>query len=250
MTLSAIVPLLNEEENIASLVAEIQQARAHCPISEIILIDDGSTDQTAKVVQTLQQNDPTILLVQHNQAGGQSLALRSGIRAATGPLVVTMDGDGQNDPADIPALYQAYMAAGAVEAYNFRMAAGQRRKRMDSVVKKFTSRTGNAIRSFILKDGVRDTGCSLKLFHKNDYLALPFFNHMHRFLPALFRREHGHIILIDVNHRTRQKGVSKYGFWDRLWAGIFDLTGVYWLLKRGPKKLTITRNHTRTRSKE
>lgn len=239
MTISVVVPLLNEAENISELVREIQAARQLCPITEIVLVDDGSTDSTADVVRSLKAQDSTITLVRHSQSGGQSLALRSGISAAKGPLVVTMDGDGQNDPADIPALYKGYEAAQGSKA--FLLVAGQRRKRMDNYVKKMTSRAGNGIRSFVLNDGVRDTGCSLKLFGRNDFLACPFFNHMHRFIPALFRREGGDVILIDVNHRTRQKGVSKYGFWDRLWAGIFDLTGVFWLLRRGPRAVSVTK---------
>lgn len=228
--------MLNEAENVRTLVAEIQAARAHCPIGEIVLVDDGSTDDTAKVILDLKKSDPTIRLIRHDRAAGQSAGLRSGIRAASGPLVVTLDGDGQNDPADIPALYHAYAAAAD---QTMLLVAGQRRKRIDSYVKKFTSRAGNGIRSALLRDGVRDTGCSLKLFSRADYLTLPYFNHMHRFIPALFRREYGSVILIDVNHRARERGISKYGFFDRLWAGIFDLVGVLWLQTRAAKRLSV-----------
>lgn len=228
-TLSVVIPMLNEEENVASLVAEIQAAATLCPIHEIVLVDDGSTDKTAEKILELKKQDPRIRLIRHDTRSGQSAGLRTGIRAAKGPVVVTLDGDGQNDPADIPALWNNWISDPSPAML---MVAGQRAKRMDSLLKKFTSRTGNNIRRALLKDGVRDTGCSLKMYRRDDYLALPYFNHMHRFLAALYRREYGTIRLVDVSHRHRMRGVSKYGFWDRLWAGIFDLVGVVWLQKR------------------
>jgi dolichol-phosphate mannosyltransferase len=229
--------MLNEAENVASLVAEIQEAAKLCPIAEIILVDDGSTDNTAAVIKALRQQDGRIRLIRHDVRSGQSAALRSGVRAATSHLIVTMDGDGQNNPADIPALYQKWITNPDAPML---MVAGQRAKRQDSLLKKFTSRTGNTIRRALLRDGVRDTGCSLKLYRRDDYLALPYFNHMHRFMAALYMREYGTIMLVDVGHRHRERGVSKYGFWDRLWAGIFDLIGVMWLQTRAAKKLTVT----------
>ncbi len=235
--ISVVIPMLNEEENAASLVAEIQAAGASSPIAEIVIVDDGSTDRTAAVILELKKADPRVRLVRHSTRAGQSAALRTGIRFATGPLVVTMDGDGQNDPADIPALWQEWVTNPSAPML---MVAGQRRKRMDSALKKFTSRTGNGIRRALLKDGVRDTGCSLKLFRRDDYLSLPYFNHMHRFLAALYKREYGTIRLVDVGHRHRARGISKYGFWDRLWAGIFDLVGVMWLQKRAANQLIAT----------
>jgi dolichol-phosphate mannosyltransferase len=236
ITISAVVPMLNEAENVASLVAEIQAASQLCPITEIVLVDDGSTDNTADVIRSLKQQDNRIRLIRHDVRSGQSAALRTGVRAATGQLIVTMDGDGQNNPADIPALYQKWTTNPDAPML---MVAGQRAKRQDSLLKKFTSRTGNGIRRALLRDGVRDTGCSLKLYRRDDYLALPYFNHMHRFMAALYMREHGTIMLVDVGHRHRARGVSKYGFWDRLWAGIFDLVGVMWLQARAPQKLTV-----------
>ncbi len=239
--ISVVIPMLNEEENAAALIAEIQAAGAQAPIAEIVIVDDGSTDRTAEVILTLKQADPRVRLIRHSQRAGQSAGLRTGIRHASGPLVVTMDGDGQNDPADIPALWQEWAKNPSPAML---MVAGQRRKRMDSLLKKFTSRTGNNIRRALLRDGVRDTGCSLKLFRRDDYLTLPYFNHMHRFLAALYKREYGAIRLVDVGHRHRARGVSKYGFWDRLWAGIFDLVGVMWLLKRASRQLTVHEDHT------
>jgi dolichol-phosphate mannosyltransferase len=237
ISISVVIPMLNEEANAASLVAEIQAAGQSCPVTEIIIVDDGSTDGIAPVIKALKSSDPRIRLMRHSRRAGQSAALRTGIRAATGQLVVTMDGDGQNNPADIPALWQEWNKDPAPPML---MVAGQRKKRMDNYVKKFTSRTGNGIRRALLQDGVRDTGCSLKLFRRDEYLTLPYFNHMHRFMAALYRREYGTIRLVDVGHRHREGGISKYGFWDRLWAGIFDLAGVIWLQKRASVQLSIT----------
>ena len=236
-SISVVIPMLNEEANAASLVTEIQVAGQLCPIEEIVIVDDGSTDGTANVIKALKSSDSRIRLVRHSHRAGQSAALRTGIRAATGQLVVTMDGDGQNNPADIPALWQEWSKDPSPVML---MVAGQRKKRMDNYVKKFTSRTGNGIRRALLQDGVRDTGCSLKMFRRDEYLTLPYFNHMHRFMAALYRREYGTIRLVDVGHRHREGGVSKYGFWDRLWAGIFDLAGVIWLQKRASAQLNIT----------
>lgn len=234
--ISVVVPMLNEAENAASLISEILEAAKHCPIAEIVIVNDASTDRTPEVVLGLKQQYPQIRLVSHSARAGQSAGNRTGIIYAKGPLIVTMDGDGQNNPADIPKLYHKY-----TETPHARMilVAGQREKRIDSLLKKFTSRMGNGIRRTLLQDGVRDTGCSLKLFRRDDFLMLPFFNHMHRFLPALFLREHGTIALVDVSHRSREAGVSKYGFWDRLWAGIFDIFGVLWLKARAPKNISI-----------
>lgn len=235
--ISVVIPMLNEAENAPSLIAEIVEASKSCPIREIVIVDDGSTDNTVKVIKTLNQTGPKVRIVSHSVRSGQSAALRTGIRTAKGPLVVTLDGDGQNNPADIPKLFKKYAASAKPPML---LVAGQRAKRQDSLLKKFTSRTGNGIRRALLRDGVRDTGCSLKLFRRDDYLALPYFNHMHRFLPALFLREHGSIELVDVSHRHRERGISKYGFWDRLWAGLSDIFGVMWLLSRAPKKTETT----------
>lgn len=237
LKISVVIPMLNEEENVASLVAEIQAAAERCPIHEIVLVDDGSTDGTAAAIRTLQTKDARIKLVRHSAKSGQSAGLRTGMRKASGPLAVMLDGDGQNDPADIPALWEEW-AKDPTPA--MLMVAGQRRKRMDSLLKKFTSRTGNGIRSALLRDGVRDTGCSLKMVRRDDYLTLPYFNHMHRFLAALYKREYGTVRLVDVSHRHRERGVSKYGFWDRLWAGIFDLIGVMWLQRRAARQSVIS----------
>jgi dolichol-phosphate mannosyltransferase len=236
-SVSVVVPLLNEADNILQLVSEIEEVAQSSPIIEIVLVDDGSTDNTARVIQDLKKNKTHIKLIRHSQSAGQSAALRSGIRAATSPVIITLDGDGQNNPADIPKLIEAWTKEPLTPML---LVAGQRLSRQDDSVKKITSFLGNSIRRILLQDGVRDTGCSLKLFRRLDYLSLPYFNHMHRFLPALFLREYGKIILVSVDHRPRAKGVSKYGFFDRLFAGISDLFGVLWLRLRKARKINIT----------
>ena len=168
--------------------------------------------------------------LRHARQSGQSTGLWTGVRYARGELVVTLDGDGQNDPRDIGLLYEAYMRRAAANPRV--LVAGQRRKRNDNILRKFSSRTANRIRAAILHDGVRDTGCSLKLFRKADFLDIPFFNHLHRYIPAMMQALNVELVLVDVGHRPRLRGVSKYGFWDRLWVGIFDLFGVRWLIAR------------------
>ena len=234
--ITVVVPVLNEAENIEPLVTEIAEAGKSFPLTEILYVDDGSTDTTLETLTTLKERFPMLRVVHHSERSGQSTATWTGVTCAKAPLVVTMDGDGQNVPADIALLYERYQAlAGKDSADKKLMVAGQRRKRQDNWLRRVSSRLANRIRSVLLHDGVRDTGCSLKLFRREDYLSLPFFDHMHRFLPALMRREGVDIILVDVGHRSRTRGVSKYGFWGRLAVGITDLLGVMWLNRRGRK---------------
>ena len=224
--LSIVIPLYNEAGNVAPLVAEIHAALAVLP-HEIVLVDDGSKDETLAEARAL----PGVRVLSHQKSCWQSAALLTGIRAAAGEFVVTMDGDGQNDPADIPALWAKFqeLAAGG---QNVMVMGDRSRRRRDNLVKRLTSRVGNAIRQTLLKDGVKDTGCSLKVFRRADFLALPFFDHIHRFMPALMRREGVQTYAFPVNHRPRQRGISKYGFWDRLWVSLSDILGAYWLLHR------------------
>lgn len=223
--LSVVIPLHNEAGNVAPLVAEIRAALAAIP-HEIILVNDGSTDGTLAECQAI----PNVRTLTHRKACGQSAATLTGVRASQGPWCVTLDGDGQNDPADIPALWEKAMA---FAARNERvMVMGERTKRQDNAARKIFSHFGNRIREAMLKDGVRDTGCSLKIFKRDDFLALPFFDHIHRYLPAMMRREGVMTHPFPVNHRQRTRGVSKYGFWDRAWVSLSDILGAYWLLKR------------------
>ncbi|MGL4810372.1 MAG: glycosyltransferase family 2 protein, partial [Beijerinckiaceae bacterium] len=191
-------------------------------------VNDGSTDRTPQVLAELAAVKPHLRVVTHRESCGQSAAVRSGVRAARGALIATMDGDGQNDPAFLPTMVAAIEQGGAGAG----LVQGQRLGRKDTGFKKFQSRVANGVRSRVLKDGTRDTGCGLKLFRREAYLALPYFDALHRFMPALMRREGYDVLMVDVKDRPRLSGVSNYGFFDRLWVGILDLSGVWWLIRR------------------
>jgi len=222
-----VVPVRNEAGNIAPLVAEIAQALQGRAF-EIVYVNDGSSDGTEQELRGLMAQQPWLRQIRHEQSCGQSAAIRSGVAAAQAPIVATLDGDGQNDPAFIPALV-AKLEAGAPR---LGLVAGQRVGRKATGFKKLQSRIANAVRSAVLKDGTRDTGCGLKAFHRDVFLALPYFDGLHRFLPALVRREGFAIGYVDVVDRPRGHGTSNYGFFDRLWVGILDLAGVWWLIRR------------------
>ena len=224
---SVIVPVRNEAGNIVPLVAEIAAALAGRRF-EVIYVNDGSTDGTEAELNALRAAHPWLRQVRHAQSCGQSAALRTGILSARGGIVVTLDGDGQNDPAFLPKLIEA-LERGAPKVG---LVAGQRVGRKATGFKKFQSRVANAVRGSILRDGTRDSGCGLKAFPRDVGLALPYFDGLHRFLPALVRREGRDIGYVDVVDRPRGHGVSNYGFWDRLWIGILDLFGVWWLIRR------------------
>ena len=230
MDLSIVIPVRNEAGNIAPLVGEITAALGGAGIDyEIVYVDDGSTDATAAEIARLQTADERLRLVSHAKSCGQSAAVRSGVRAARAPWIATLDGDGQNDPADIPSLWQIAKAAPLSPPL---LIAGHRAQRRDSWSKRRASKIANAIRRAMLHDDTPDTGCGLKLFPRALFLDLPYFDHMHRFLPALVLREGGMVRSLPVNHRPRERGASKYGVFDRLWVGIADLFGVMWLCRR------------------
>jgi dolichol-phosphate mannosyltransferase len=225
---SVVVPVRNEAGNIAPLLAEIAAALNGQWAFEVVYVDDGSSDGTAAELKRLSVQHPWLRRVRHKQSCGQSAAVRTGVNAARGAICATLDGDGQNDPAFIPALLRA------LEEGRPRVAliAGQRVKRKASGFKKLQSRIAKAVRGAVLRDGTRDTGCGLKAFRRDVFLSLPYFDGLHRFLPALVRREGYEIGYVDVVDRPRGTGVSNYGMWDRLWVGILDLAGVWWLIRR------------------
>jgi dolichol-phosphate mannosyltransferase len=229
MDLSLVIPVRNEAPNVAPLVGEIRRALDGRVEYEIVYVDDGSSDGTVAAIAELARDFPRLRLIRHRASCGQSAAIRSGIRAARAPWIATLDGDGQNDPADIPRLWEIARSAPASPPL---LVAGYRQKRQDSAVKRLSSRLANAVRAKLLGDGTPDTGCGLKLFRRDVFLDLPFFDHIHRFLPALMQRQGGRTLSVVVNHRPRERGRSNYGTFDRLWVGIADLAGVMWLQRR------------------
>ena len=225
---AVVVPVRNEAGNIAALVAEIAKALDGQWRFEVIYVNDGSSDGSEAELKRLMAQYSWLRRVRHKQSSGQSAAVRSGVTAARAPLIVTLDGDGQNDPAFIPAMLRALEAG----APRIGLIAGQRVGRKASGFKKFQSRIANTVRGAALRDGTRDTGCGLKAFPREVFLSLPYFDGLHRFLPALVKREGYAIGYVDVVDRPRGAGVSNYGLFDRLWVGILDLAGVWWLIRR------------------
>jgi dolichol-phosphate mannosyltransferase len=233
MKISIVVPVHNEAGNIFPLIEEIEAAmtQAEAEAYEIIYVDDGSRDRTEVELREAMRRCKALRVIRHRQSCGQSTAVRTGVKAAVYPWIATLDGDGQNDPADIPRLYNALIEK-SLNTPNLGMIAGWRSKRHDSEWRLFSSRFANAVRAGLLGDNTPDSGCGLKVFARDKFLELPYFDHMHRFLPALMLRAGGAVISEPVNHRPRGAGASNYGTLDRLWAGITDLLGVIWLQKR------------------
>lgn len=229
MKLSIVVPVHNEEENVEVLIHEIAAALRE-NVYEMIFVDDGSTDQTLNKLQQLMSAYPSLRVLQHRNNCGQSRAIHTGVKSARFDWIVTLDGDGQNDPADIPKLIATLAEHSA--NHQLWMIAGFRYQRQDTRWRRFSSKLANIVRSNLLQDNTPDTGCGLKLFLRDRFLDLPYFDHCHRFLPALMQMAGGEVISIKVNHRPRHHGRSKYGTLDRLAVGIVDLLGVIWLKKR------------------
>jgi dolichol-phosphate mannosyltransferase len=228
---SVVIPACNEAENIGPLLREVAAALGARPF-EVIVVDDGSTDGTADAVLALRAcGIPQARLLRHSFRAGQSAAVWSGVERARADWVATLDGDGQNDPADIPRLLAGCGGA--------RLVMGNRVSRRDTWLRRLQSRVANGVRSRLLGDGTADTGCGIKVFHRATFLSLPRFDHMHRFLPALFQRAGAGVVSVPVGHRPRQRGVSKYGLFDRLWVGIVDIVGVMWLNRRYKAGLSV-----------
>jgi dolichol-phosphate mannosyltransferase len=230
--ISVVVPARDEAENVAPLLADVRAALEGRVDYEVVFVDDGSVDETPARLRDLSRTFPRLRWVSHRSPCGQSAAIWTGVRLARARWIVTLDGDGQNDPADIPALLEvrAEHGAGANLLVN-----GRRERRRDTWVKRASSRIANGVRRRVLGDETSDTGCGLKLFPRDAFLSLPFFDHMHRFLPALMRRGGSEIVSVPVRHRERRHGRSHYGVRNRLWAGIVDMLGVLWLQRRSKR---------------
>ena len=226
VAISVVVPVKDEAGNVGPLAREIAAALKGRP-HEIIFIDDGSTDGTAQALAGLKSEIPELRVLRHGRNLGQSRGIRSGVKAAKGEIIVTLDGDGQNDPADIPKLLAILDADAALG-----MVSGVRTKRKDTASRRLASKLGNGFRSFMLGDGASDTGCGLKAFRRQAFLDLPYFDHIHRFLIALVQREGWRVQYVPVNHRPRLTGQSKYTNFGRLLVSIEDLLGVRWLQRR------------------
>jgi dolichol-phosphate mannosyltransferase len=229
VALSVVVPVKDEAENVGPLAREIAAALTGEPSVEIIFIDDGSSDGTAKALAGLKAEIPSLRVLQHGRNLGQSRGIRTGVRAARSDVIVTLDGDGQNDPADIPKLLEILRAPDAAAVG---LVSGVRAKRKDTFSRRFASRVGNGIRSRLLNDGATDTGCGLKAFRREAFLALPYFDHIHRFIITLMIREGYDVRFVPVNHRPRAHGRSKYTNLGRLLVSVNDLLGVRWLQRR------------------
>lgn len=228
--ISIVIPAKNEAENIGALVQAIDAVMKPFGTFEIIVVDDGSTDDTGARARALGM--PHLRLLRHANSAGQSAAVHTGVLAAAAPIICTLDGDGQNPPQELPRLFAPILAdiTGQIG-----LVAGQRVKRQDTWSKQIASRLANSMRGWLLKDGTRDTGCGLKAFRREAFLALPYFDHMHRYLPALFARDGWQVAHVDVSHRPRVAGQSNYSNLQRAKVGAVDLLGVAWLLRRRKK---------------
>ena len=226
--LSVVVPVFNEQDNVGPLVGEIVAALRGRIDFEIVYVDDHSRDATLATLQRLRAEVPELRVLHHVTQSGQSTAVRNGVKAARGAWIATLDGDGQNDPADIPKLLDERTRTDA----NVKLFAGWRVHRQDSGSKRWASKLANAIRARMLRDDTPDTGCGIKLFEREAFLELPYFDHMHRYLPALMQRAGWKTVSVPVNHRARSTGVSKYNNFNRAMVGVADLRGVGWLIRR------------------
>jgi dolichol-phosphate mannosyltransferase len=232
-----VIPVCNEQENVEPLAREIHAALSGRYAFETIFVDDGSADGTAQAVLAAKAAGmPEIRLIRHAVRSGQSAAVATGVRKAGASWIATLDGDGQNDPADIPKLLDTAMQS---KSARLRLVMGNRTTRRDTWLRRLSSRVANGVRGGLLKDGTPDTGCGIKVFDRAVFMDMPRFNHMHRFMPALFQREGFEVVSVPVNHRERTRGKSKYGLHNRLWVGIVDIFGVMWLIRRASPRVRV-----------
>ncbi|MBI2587097.1 MAG: glycosyltransferase family 2 protein [Rhodospirillales bacterium] len=241
---SVVVPVRDEADNVGPLIAEIRIAMAAYAPYEIVFIDDGSRDRTPENLKHVAGECRELRVIRHREPAGQTAAIVTGVRHARGEVIVTLDGDGQNDPADIPTLLARFGEAADRDRL---LVTGLRVRRMDSWLKRVSSRIANAVRAWLLGDATPDTGCGLKVLSRRAFLAMPAFDHMHRFLPALMLRQGGEVVSVPVSHRPRRAGATKYGVLDRLGVGIVDLIGVKWLMRRAAMPVVETEDNDRGR---
>lgn len=238
MQVSVVIPVHNEQDNIGTLLQEVDLALAKYCEYEVVVVDDGSSDSTPEVLESIAETLPALRVLRHEKCCGQSTALITGVRSARNPIVCTLDGDGQNDPADLPKMIDAL--AGCNAPNELTLIAGYRKNRKDTKWRLFCSRVANKVRGKLLNDSTPDSGCGIKVFYRETFMAMPHFDHMHRFLPCLAQRTGGTVQSVEVNHRPRIHGRSHYGTLGRLMVGIVDLAGVSWLIRRN--KLPIVCN--------
>ena len=244
--LSVVVPIKDEAENLRPLIREICNSLDRFNVDyEIIYVDDGSADSSSALLEEIILELPQLRLIRHSTCFGQSAAIVTGILGARGSLIATIDGDGQNDPKDLLLLLERYRKESDDSVAKSVMVVGHRVRREDTKIKRYSSVVANFVRQALLQDSTPDTGCGLKIFSRASFIGLPRFNHMHRFLPALFIRDGGKVVSVPVNHRAREKGISKYGVWNRLWVGVFDLIGVMWLIRRSLQLKANEQDETR-----
>ena len=229
--ISLVLPVKNESENLAPLIEEIRIGLDGYVEYEVICVDDGSSDGSVEILQKIRSlGFSRLRIFRHPTSFGQTSAIQTGLQAARGEWIVTLDGDGQNNPADIQNLLEH--ALDPFKDDRLQLISGYRKKRKDRWITRVSSEIANKVRGGLLKDHTPDTGCGLKVIQKEAFLSLPYFDHMHRFLPALIQRQGGKVMIVEVDHRPRKHGRSNYGVFDRLWIGIVDLLGVMWLQRR------------------
>lgn len=237
--ISVVIPMLNEAPNVATVLADVEGALLQIP-HETIIVDDGSTDGTGQRVRAFLPSVPALRLLTHSRPRGQSTAVWNGVQAARAPLVAVLDGDGQNDPADLPGLLAVMKRESRPTGRPpLGMVMGHRVRRRDTAIRRLSSRIANTVRRWILRDSTPDSGCGIKLVRRAVFLELPYFDHMHRFMPALVQQAGYRVMSVPVSHRPRQAGHSKYGISNRLWAGLVDLLGVAWLARRNRRTTCV-----------